>query len=129
MTHVLLVGGKNFEHLALLKSTRALTSAVAADPLAVAEKLFEKGLASSAQLRAAQLQTKDDHLKASELVVHIVDTVEYNPEQYKVVLGILKKFTWLQDAVKAVEKIHDDESHRARATDFISFVEMQLEVV
>ena len=105
----------NLKHLSFLKCTRALTSAVAADPLSIAQGLLERGIVSEQQVRAAQLQTKDNYLKASELVIHLTEIVGNFPGKYEEVLDVLKGFPWLKDGVKKVENMHKAESRRPQA--------------
>ena len=97
---------KSLKHLSLLKCARGLVVAVAADPLDIAERLLEKGIVSEQQVRAAQLQTKENHLKASELVMYLIDLVGSWPEKYESVLGVLDEVTWLRDIVKRMKETH-----------------------
>ena len=100
---------KSLKHLSMLKSTRALISVVAADPLTVAERLFERELVAQEQVRDAQLATKHNHLKASELVIHLIDMVGSFPQKYDEILDVLREFPWLKNGVKRVEETHKAE--------------------
>ena len=85
---------------------QTLEAGIAADPLGIAERLLEEGLASPAHVKAAQLQGVDDYKKAGALVQHIRETVEHSPENFNTILDILNEFPWLQDSVKAIREEH-----------------------
>ena len=96
--------GVKLEHLTLIQCTESLTSGISQDPLKVASLLLEKGLVAPAQVRSAQLQGKDDHLKASQLVLHMIGKVEMFPEKFEVFLSLLDGLPWLQDVVECVRQ-------------------------
>ena len=73
-------------------------------PLKVAGLLLAEGMAAPAQVRLAQLQTKDNHLKASELVLHMIGKVEQFPENFGVLLALLERLPWLRDEVNYIRK-------------------------
>lgn len=100
--------GVKLEHLTLLQCTEKLTNGISQDPLKVASLLLEKGLVAPAQVRSAQLQGKDDHLKASELVLHMIGKVEMFPENFEVFLSLLDSLFWLQDVVESVRRKHEE---------------------
>lgn len=79
------------ESRTLLHFTHTLTTAIALDLLKIASKLVEVEVITVTQLRAAQLQPKDDHLKASELVTHVIDQVSLQPENFAVFLRVLEE--------------------------------------
>ena len=70
------------EYKTLIEATSKMTEAISQDPLAVARKLQEEGLAAPALVRSAQNQLKDDVLKASEIVTKIIGNVESFPENF-----------------------------------------------
>lgn len=113
----------NPEHLAMVQCTEMLTNGVSQDPLKVASMLLSEGLAAPAQVRSAQLPTKDDHLKASELVLHMMGKVEMFPENFERILSLLDTLPWLQDVVKSVRrkyteiKTKGDLEHHAKRSD------------
>ena len=75
----------------LLQFTAILTAAIAPVHLKVVNKLFKAGLISQAQLRAAHLQTKGNHEKASELVTQIIEEVKQQPDKFAVFLRALEE--------------------------------------
>ena len=82
---------RNVESSTLLQFTAVLTAAIAPVLLKVVSKLFKAGLISQAQFRAANIQTKDNRQKASELVTHIVELVKLQPDKFAAFLRILEE--------------------------------------
>ncbi len=98
----------NLKHWTLVQCAEKLTTGISQDPVKVAGMLLSRGLAAPAQVRSAQLQTKDDHLKASELVLHMIGKVEMFPENFEVLLELLNTLLWLQDVVTHIRRKYEE---------------------
>ncbi len=96
------------EYTTLIHCTDKLISEISADPLTVANKLVTRGLIPSSLVISTQLQTKENQLKASELVEQVKNKVNTFPENFEVFLSSLDEFFWLQQLVKWIRKQYDE---------------------
>ena len=62
---------ENIEYTILTELTPQITSELAADPLAISEKLLANGFISPAQHTLMRSDTKDSHSKTSELLEQV----------------------------------------------------------
>ena len=102
----------SLEYQTLVRCTDTLTLAISADPLRVASKLLEVNLISLAQLRAVQQPTRDSHLKASELVTHMLEQVNLCPDKFDLFVKILNEVPCLQNTAKLLRETHSLETKK-----------------
>lgn len=66
-----------------IKCTKLLATALSSSLLEVSQKCLEASLISTTQMKAFQVQEKDDYNKASELVTAVTEHVETCPIRYR----------------------------------------------
>ncbi len=99
---------ENIEYLALLKCKVELTSEISADPLSVATALVDKGLIPESLNRSVESQTKDDEIKATELISRVTNKIKMYPERFSEFLEILQSSKWLKDVLKTLVAAYDE---------------------
>ena len=104
----------NAESSTLLHFTHTLTTALATDIVTVASKMVEVKLISLAQLREVQLQPKDSHLKASELVTHVIEQVRLQPGRFAVFLRVLEEVGLFEEVVRDVRMKYEQNQVEAK---------------
>ncbi len=98
----------NIEYLALLKCKVELTSEISADPLSVATALVAKGLIPESLHSSVESQTKDDKVKASELVSKVTNKIRTYPARFAEFLNVLQSHKWLEDVLKTLNTAYDE---------------------
>ncbi len=99
---------ENIEYLALLKCKVELTSEISADPLSVATALVAKGLIPESLHRFVESQTKDDEIKATELISKVTNKIKTYPERFAEFLEVLQSSKWLEDVSKTLVAAYNE---------------------
>ena len=99
---------ENIEYLALLKCKVELTSEISADPLSVATALVAKGLIPESLHRSVESQTKDDEIKATELISKVTNKIKTYPERFAEFLEVLQSSKWLEDVLKTLVAAYNE---------------------
>ena len=99
---------ENIEYLALLKCKVELASEISADPLSVATALVVKGLIPESLHRSVESQTKDDEMKATELISKVTNKIKTYPARFAEFLEVLQSSKWLEDVLKTLIAAYDE---------------------
>lgn len=96
---------ESVELLTLRQFTDDLTTVIAADPLKVANKLFEKKLISDGAHRSViQEHAKEKQVKASELMLHVRDQVQHDSRVFDEFIEILIECVPFQSLANKIRK-------------------------
>ena len=95
---------ENIEYTTLVELTADITSEIAADPLAISEKLRAKGFIAEAQHNAARSDGITDQEKASKLLEQVTRKVKLRRERFHEFVKILSEFMWLKDIVESIQE-------------------------
>ena len=98
---------ENIEYLALLKCKVELTSEISADPLSVATALVAKGLIPESVHTSMLNLTKENNVKASELISQVTNKVRTFPVAFDEFLKVLSSFIWLKNILDLITEVHD----------------------
>ncbi len=99
---------ENIEYLALLKCKVELTSEISADPLSVSTALVAKGLIPESLHRSVESQTKNDEIKATELINKVTNKIKTYPARFAEFLEVLHSSKWLEDVWKTLITAYDE---------------------
>ena len=99
---------ENIEYLALLKCKVALTSEISEDPLSIATALMDRGLIPESLHSSVLQQTKDNEVKASELVNKVTNKIKTYPARFADFLEVLQGSNWLKDVLKSLTTAYDE---------------------
>ncbi len=99
---------ENIEYLALLKFKVELTSEISADPLSLATALVAKGLIPESVHTSMLIPTKENNVKASELVSQVTNKVKTFPATFDEFLKILGDFIWLKNILELITKVYGE---------------------
>ena len=97
-------GAVTIEFATLRTCMLELTSEISADPLSVAERLLAKGLIPESLYNSVQNQTKENKLKASELVDRVTQNIKIFPENFNAFMDVLTDCNWLQWLTKLLRE-------------------------
>ena len=104
---------RNVESTTLLQCVSTLTTAVSTDLVSVANKCAGNELISLEQLGKAQVQSKTEYERASELVYAVIHQVSVDPTKFDVFLGILEESRMFTTMVREVRnKFADNQEVR-----------------
>ena len=98
---------ENLEYLTLLKCNVELTSEISADPLSVSSALVAKGLIPESVHNSVQLQTKEDEVKASEIVSKVTNKAKTFPDTFHEFLEVLGGYIWLKRITELLSATYD----------------------
>ncbi len=98
---------ENIEYLALLKCTVELTSEISAHPLSVSSALVARGLIPEPVHRSILIPTKEDSVKASELVSQVTNKIKIFPARFSDFLEVLQSYNWLKDVLEILTAVYD----------------------
>ena len=104
---------QSIEHQTLAECTHVLTTEIAAGPLEVAQKCYQEGLVTESLVRTMNSLARDDHSKASELVLMITSKVGVFPDKFHLFLRILHSCDFLQGVCRIVEAKYEEKRRSA----------------
>ncbi len=99
---------ENIEYLALLKCRVELTSEISAHPLSVSTALVAKGLIPEPVHSSVLQQTRENEVKASELVNQVTNKIRTYPARFAEFLEVLQSYKWLEDVLKTLNTAYDE---------------------
>ena len=111
------VSYQNVESLVLQQSLRALTTAIAADLIQVASRLFENHVISLAELKQAHLQTRTSDERASELVIRVIAQVRFYPEKFDAFFKALEESDVHKSLLRDVNERYE-EKKKSKVSNF-----------
>ncbi len=98
------MSGGNAEHSTLVATSDVISTSLSADPLAVAKKLFARGLIPQGVLDSVRIAFKTDEEKATEIVERIISKVKHFPENFELFLEVVGEHLWLKDLVELIRR-------------------------
>ncbi len=99
---------ENIEYHALLQCKVELTSEISADPLFVATALVAKGLIPESVHTSLLLPTKENNVKANELVSQVTNKIKTYPARFSDFLDVLQSSIWLKDVLETLTSAYDE---------------------
>ncbi len=105
---------ENIEYRALLKCKVELTSEISADPLSVSSALVAKGLIPEPVHTSLLLPTKENNVKANELVSQVTNKIKTYPARFSDFLEVLRGSIWLEDVLKTLNTAYDELKANSR---------------
>ena len=111
---------ENIEYLALLKCRVELSSEISADPLSVSNALVAKGLIPESVHSSVLQQTKNNEVKASELVHQVTNKIRTYPARFDEFLEVLRSQYWLKDVLKSLTAAYKELKSKGNDTEAVT---------
>ena len=104
----------SIEYLTLKSCTCLLTSSITEAPLEVAGRCFERSLISQSLYQSVQNSTRDNSVKASDIVVAVITKVQHFPKKYGDFMAVLKVLPVMHQLAETVNEKYEELGKSAK---------------